>query len=36
MNTNLPESGQSDALRGDDHIETLQRKLKAYGFYRGT
>jgi hypothetical protein len=36
MNTSVPEFGQSDVLRGDDHIETLQRKLKAHGFYRGT
>jgi hypothetical protein len=36
MNTNVPEFGQSDALRGDEQIETLQRKLKGHGFYRGT
>ena len=30
MNTDVPEFGQGDALRGE------QRKLKAYGFYRGT
>jgi hypothetical protein len=36
MNTNVPEFGQSDALCGDDQIETLQRKVKGHGFYRGT
>jgi hypothetical protein len=36
MKTNVPEFGQSDALRGDDQIETLQRKLTGHGFYRGT
>lgn len=35
MDTNLPEFGQRDALRGDDHIESLQRKLKGHGLYRG-
>jgi hypothetical protein len=36
MDTSVPEFGQSDALRGGNHIETLQRKLKGHGFYRGT
>ena len=28
--------GQSDRQRGNDHIETLQRKLKGQGFYRAS